>query len=119
MNRSMTSVLTRWACMLALGVAGCQKPASKPAGQGGDTGQSGAAEASAEDKIAKALAELSAEDRAAAEKQKVCPVSGEPLGAMGAPIKLTVADREVFICCKGCQGDLEADPEKFLAKLKQ
>ncbi len=46
-----------------------------------------------------ALATLSPADRELAEKQKVCPVSGEPLGSMGTPYKVTVKDREVFLCC--------------------
>lgn len=36
--------------------------------------------------------------------QEICPVSGETLGSMGPPIKVTVgeAKEEVFLCCKGC-----------------
>ncbi len=63
------------------------------------------------------LAELSAADRALAEKQAVCPVTGEPLGSMGTPIKLTVAGQTVFICCAGCEEELRKEPEKYLAKL--
>jgi hypothetical protein len=69
--------------------------------------------------IAEQLAKLSPEDRAAAEKQKVCPVTGEPLGSMGVPRKVAVNDREVFICCEGCEEELKADPEKYLAKLPE
>lgn len=68
--------------------------------------------------IAKALSKLSPVDRAAAEKQKTCPVSGGPLGAMGMPIKLTVKGREVFLCCQGCEDAIKKDPDKYLAKLK-
>src|SRR5262245_4862532 len=47
--------------------------------------------------------ELSPEDQALADLQKVCPVSGEPLGGdMGIPVKLMVKGEPVFICCKGC-----------------
>jgi YHS domain-containing protein len=63
------------------------------------------------------LAELSPQDRELALNQKVCPVSGEKLGAMGAPIKLNVAGHDVFICCRGCREPLEKDPAKYLAKL--
>jgi len=49
------------------------------------------------------LAKLSPEDRALAEKQKTCPVSGEPLGSMGVPYKLTVQGRDVLLCCPGCE----------------
>ena len=63
------------------------------------------------------LSQLSADDRALAEKQKVCPVSGQSLGAMGKPYKVTVNGREVFLCCQGCEGEIKGDPQKYLAKL--
>jgi YHS domain-containing protein len=66
---------------------------------------------------AEALAELSDADRTLVEKQKVCPVSGEPLGAMGKPYKVTVKDRVVFLCCAGCEAKIKENPEKYLAKL--
>ncbi len=66
-----------------------------------------------------ALSQLSADDRALAEKQKVCPVSGQPLGAMGKPYKVTVNDREVFLCCQGCEGKIKGDPDEYLAKLRK
>lgn len=70
-------------------------------------------------KITEALAKLSAEDRALAEKQKVCPVSGEPLGAMGTPKKIEVKGQSIFICCEGCEEKLLANPDKYLAKLNK
>lgn len=36
--------------------------------------------------------------------QKICPVSGEDLRAMGGPIKAKSGDQTVFLCCKGCLG---------------
>jgi Cu(I)/Ag(I) efflux system membrane fusion protein len=69
------------------------------------------------DEQAEALAGLSAEDRALAVKQKICPVAGAPLGSMGVPVKVTVKDRDVFLCCEGCRGSLLEDPDKYLAKL--
>jgi Cu(I)/Ag(I) efflux system membrane fusion protein len=69
--------------------------------------------------IAAAMAELSPEDRALAEKQKVCLVADGALGSMGAPIKVEVKGHTVFICCEGCREDLLADPDKYLAKLKK
>ena len=76
---------------------------------GHDPGDADAAE------IEEALAQLSTTDRALAEKQKICPVSNDPLGAMGKPIKLTVQGQDVFICCKGCEEPLREEPEKYLA----
>lgn len=69
------------------------------------------------EKIAANLAKLSAEDRTAAEKQKICPVTEDLLGMMGAPIKLDVKGQTVFLCCKGCKKKILADPETYLAKL--
>lgn len=38
--------------------------------------------------------------------QEICPVSGQPLGNHGLPIKATVgkSKEQVFLCCKGCLG---------------
>jgi hypothetical protein len=66
------------------------------------------------------LAKLSAEDRKLAEAQKYCAIEDDNrLGEMGVPIKLTIKDQPVFICCKSCKKDAEKDPEKTLAKVKE
>jgi len=93
-----------------------------PEAEPGVEGDAAAAAPSAEDqsetaKIQAALASLSVEDRALAETQKICPVGGGPLGAMGAPIKVEVAGHTVFICCEGCEDPLVTDPAKHLAKI--
>ncbi len=69
--------------------------------------------------VAKALAQLSAEDRAIAVKQVVCPVSGETLGKMGSPVKMEVQGQTVFLCCSGCKDKLLANPDEYLAKLNK
>ena len=68
---------------------------------------------------AEAMAKLSPADRALAEKQEVCPVSGEPLGSMGTPYKVTVQGQEVLLCCPGCEAEITNNPEKYLAKVSQ
>ncbi len=56
-----------------------------------------------QEKIAKQLAKLSPEDRAAAEKQKLCVVMKKSeLGSMGVPIKLIHDGKPLFLCCKHC-----------------
>ena len=109
--------------VLALGVAGCGD-AKKAAPKSDDAKQGSAAKDDphaghdhADGKFAEEFAKLSAEDRAAAEKQKVCPVSDEPLGSMGVPLKVEVKGRTVFLCCEGCEESLKNDPDKYLAKL--
>lgn len=63
------------------------------------------------------LAKLSAEDRALALKQVFCPATGERLGSMGVPLKLTVSNEPVLICCKGCKDQVLKDPAATLAKV--
>ena len=91
-----------------------------PAAEPGVEDQSAApadGEESVSAEVQAALASLSAEDRAAALKQKICPVSGGPLGSMGAPVKVSVAGHDVFICCEHCEQPLKDDAEKHLAKI--
>lgn len=34
--------------------------------------------------------------------QDICPISGQKLGSMGAPLKVKIGEEKVYICCKGC-----------------
>ncbi len=68
-------------------------------------------------RIEDALASLSLKDRASADQQGTCPVTGLKLGAMGTPIKITVQDRQLWICCPDCEATIRKDPEKYLSKL--
>ncbi|MGE3818593.1 MAG: hypothetical protein AB7I30_04110 [Isosphaeraceae bacterium] len=56
-------------------------------------------------------------DQAIALKQAICPVSEETLGDMGAPVKVMAEGQTVFVCCKSCTKEVEADPKAILAKL--
>jgi Cu(I)/Ag(I) efflux system membrane fusion protein len=60
---------------------------------------------------------LSPIDRQLAARQKVCPVTGEPLDSMGGPVRVEVGGRVVFVCCEGCSKPLRDNPAKYLAKL--
>jgi Cu(I)/Ag(I) efflux system membrane fusion protein len=57
-------------------------------------------------------------DRELAAAQAVCPVTGEPLGSMGVPVKVTVQGQIVFLCCQGCVAEIEAHPDKYLKQMK-
>lgn len=48
--------------------------------------------------------------------QAICPVSGQKLGSMGAPIKVKVGEEEhAFLCCKNCLGkQIDADHWKTI-----
>lgn len=64
------------------------------------------------------LATLSEADRLLVESQVICPVRKYRLGSMGAPPKVDVNGKPVFICCEACRKDLLADPDKYLVALR-
>ena len=108
------------AIALAFGLSGCnsQTPSSNaPSEQATDT--PGDSTASDMDIVKAELAKLPPEDAASAEAQRICPVSGEMLGTMGAPPKVDVNGQQVWICCDGCKDTLLASPDEYLAKLKK
>ncbi len=75
----------------------------------------GAARGSRE--AASSTPEPSSDTAKLATAQKVCPVTGKPLGSMGTPRKVVVKGRTVLICCEGCREALESAPEKYLPKV--
>ena len=60
---------------------------------------------------------FSPEDQRLVDQQKICPVTGKPLGSMKTPVRVEVNGRVVFVCCKGCTESLKSEPAKYLAKL--
>jgi YHS domain-containing protein len=68
---------------------------------------------------ARELAAAKQTDKELIEQQKTCPVSDQPLGSMGKPVKVVVKGRPVFLCCAGCKKAFLADPEKYLKKLDE
>jgi YHS domain-containing protein len=120
--------------LLVLGVTGCGTPAPKEGpkaapsaapsttagGRASPSPESGPAKPGSrvDSGVSAELAKLSPEDRALAEKQKTCPVSGALLGSMGVPYKVTLKGQTVFLCCDGCEEELRKDADKYLAKLK-
>lgn len=63
-----------------------------------------------------AVTTATAADEAAIAQQRLCPVSGGKLGSMGAPLKVLIGDQRVYLCCKGCLGKVEKNPNQYLAK---
>jgi hypothetical protein len=96
-------------------LVGCGPSASKP--ENSASHPSAPVEQSMDVDIQAALAQLSDEDRALAVKQRICPVSGNPLGSMGKPVEVNVKGQRVFLCCEGCREEIEKDPDKYLAKI--
>jgi len=94
--------------LLAIAAAGCSKDEPKSA-----------APAMGNAPLVSGMAKLSAADQKLAKAQGVCPVSGEPLGAMGTPVRIEYEGTVVFFCCEKCKPKFEADPAKYMAKLKK
>jgi uncharacterized protein (TIGR03000 family) len=69
--------------------------------------------------IAENLSKLSADDQKFAAAQKVCPMTGTPLGVLGVPEKITLKGQPVFLCCEDCIQMAKAEPDKTLARLKE
>jgi Cu(I)/Ag(I) efflux system membrane fusion protein len=58
-----------------------------------------------------------ASDKVLIANQKTCPVTGNELGSMGAPIKRQVGERVVFLCCPACIEKFDQSKDKYLAQL--
>ena len=122
-KRLQNCVCSLVALCLTLVVLGCARPAPPPQIKKEPAKPAAAKDAHKESTKPKAdipagLAELSEADRELALKQKVCPVTGDVLGQHGKPIKITVKDQVVFLCCSACEEAIKKDPDKYLAKLK-
>lgn len=47
-----------------------------------------------------------------------CPISGEKLGAHGAPMKVTDNGTDVWLCCRMCVKDFKKEPAKYTQMVK-
>ncbi|HEX4131417.1 MAG TPA: hypothetical protein VHZ24_15360, partial [Pirellulales bacterium] len=73
-----------------------------------------------EDEIKQSLAELAPADRALAEVQRYCPVlESQRLGSMGAPVKLMIEGKPVFLCCAACNKKALANRAETVAKVNK
>ena len=130
MLRTAPTILSVAALFLATGLVGCggsPTPSSAESGGQAAAGDDAGIEHAGTDgdptpdmdKMHATLAKLPEADRKSAEKQHFCPVSGEMLGLMGLPIKVTIKGRDVWLCCESCKEKLLADPDTYLAKLNK
>jgi hypothetical protein len=92
-------------------------PAPKDQPKGDASKAAPAKEALSADEIEE-INKLPADERALALKQVICPSSGEHLGAMGVPLKVTAEGQTIFVCCKSCVKEVQANPKEMLDKLK-
>lgn len=47
-----------------------------------------------------------------------CVVSGESLGEMGKPVKVSNEGTDVYLCCKSCVKDFNKEPAKYVKMVK-
>jgi hypothetical protein len=52
-------------------------------------------------------------DQAAINAQRVCPVTGKPLGSMGGPIKVSRGNLAIYLCCQGCVRAVQSAPDRY------
>jgi YHS domain-containing protein len=93
-------------------LAGCQNSEAPPT-------QPAAEKGGKETEVPNSLADLSPKDRPLAEAQRLCPVTGDPLGDMGTPVKVDVNGQTVFLCCDSCKKKALDNPDKTLAKVEK
>lgn len=108
--------------LVALALIGCGgRPSERSKdGNGADIPAHTAARTNDEAFIRANLAQLNPEDRALAEAQGHCAVEPKnPLGSMGVPIKVTLKDQPVFLCCDGCEVRARAHADRTLARAQQ
>ena len=122
MNHSTANQFWALSAMLGAALIGCsaeQKadPASTTATPSTQSSTAEIQMSEGDAEVVDALAKLSSEDRALAEAQKTCPVTGELLGSMGVPIKVTAHGRDAFVCCEGCVDELKKNFAKYEDKL--
>jgi YHS domain-containing protein len=95
-------------------------PAADGKGAAPDAPPLEAPKTGAADEVGKVkLRKLPESEQAAAIRQGVCPVSGEALGSMGTPIKVSAEGRTFYLCCDGCEDKVKSDPKGVIAKLDQ
>jgi YHS domain-containing protein len=79
--------------------------------------KTGAAAAKLSDTELAEIKKLPAAEQELAIKQAVCPVSGEHLGEMGKPIKISAEGRTFYLCCDNCEPEVKKDAKAVIAKL--
>jgi hypothetical protein len=98
-------------------LAGCGKSEKQQAST--PTQPEKPAAADLEKKIAANLAQLG-DDKIAAEAQRFCAVQNKSrLGSMGVPVKLTVKNVDIYLCCKGCLPAAEKDLEAVVKRANE
>ncbi|GIW87630.1 MAG: hypothetical protein KatS3mg108_1954 [Isosphaeraceae bacterium] len=101
------------------GSAEAPKPADEKASDTAEASEPAGTESAFSAEELENIAKLPPEDQELAKAQRVCLISGEPLGSMGVPVRVEHNGEVGFLCCAGCKADFEKDPEAALAKRKK
>ena len=104
--------------MFLVGVQGCDKeePAAQQSPQ---TTSMDTAANTAQDPVeaAEETAQAATSEVVAATEQTTCPVmEGNPINK---DLFVEYKGKKVYFCCKGCEQQFQADPEKYVATLPQ
>lgn len=67
----------------------------------------------------KNLEKLPLAERDLARSQQLCPITNMPLGSMGVPLKIVVADETVFVCCKACAKRAQREAQQTVEKVRK
>lgn len=51
--------------------------------------------------------------------QRACPVTGEALGSMGRPARVTVLGRTIQVCCADCITAVRHNPQKYFQRVAE
>ena len=97
--------------------AGSSDTVSKDAEGGEPIKAAAAADVKLSDAEVTKVKKLPEAEQAAALAQKVCPISGEHLGSMGMPKKVTAEGKTAYLCCGDCEEGFNKDPKAALAKI--
>lgn len=108
----------QWASKNEKHLTKLQEVAGIEASKGMDSG-SDVPTSDKETAIRSALGKLSTTERTLVESQKLCPVSGQRLGAMGVPVKVMIQERPVLLCCGGCNEAALGNPKQTLSKVNE
>ena len=65
------------------------------------------------------IAKLTPADQLFVKQQVLCPITMEPLGSMGIPLKVSIGNDLVFVCCAACKKSVLKEPEKILEQVHQ
>jgi multidrug efflux pump subunit AcrA (membrane-fusion protein) len=81
-------------------------------GSGGSSGPSGVA---VRPSTPVAVSEA---DQRLIKAQRLCPITGRPLGSMGTPVKVMIQGQAIFLCCDGCRQKALDHPSQTLKKVE-